>query len=107
MSNLHSDLEAETALAGQWFDHLRRQSKSRLGVPVAILIAVTCAIMFYYTVVADWQAAVFWVAIVAAIALYDFFVVPRTPRGRLYREELLRMVDTGRALSGESGRIAA
>lgn len=32
MSALHSDLEAETALAGQWFDHLRRQSKSRLGV---------------------------------------------------------------------------
>src|SRR5471032_2501791 len=32
MTNLHSDLEAETALAGQWFDHLRRHSKSRLGV---------------------------------------------------------------------------
>ncbi|CAN5179875.1 Zn-dependent hydrolase [soil metagenome] len=32
MSNLHSDLEAETALAGQWFDHLRRHSKTRLGV---------------------------------------------------------------------------
>ena len=32
MTDLHSDLEAETALAGQWFDHLRRHSKSRLGV---------------------------------------------------------------------------
>ena len=29
---LHSDLEAEAALAGQWFDHLRQHSKSRLGV---------------------------------------------------------------------------
>ena len=29
---LHDDLTAETALAGQWFDHLRRHSKSRLGV---------------------------------------------------------------------------
>jgi beta-ureidopropionase / N-carbamoyl-L-amino-acid hydrolase len=32
MSNLHSDLAAETALAGQWFDHLRRHSQGRLGV---------------------------------------------------------------------------
>jgi len=32
MSNLHSDLEAEAALAGRWFDHLRAHSKSRLGV---------------------------------------------------------------------------
>jgi len=32
MSNLHSDLQAETALAGQWFDHLRRHSQSRLGI---------------------------------------------------------------------------
>src|SRR5258706_8630425 len=32
MSNLHSDLTAETARAGEWFDHLRRHSKSRLGV---------------------------------------------------------------------------
>ena len=28
----HSDLLAEAALAGQWFDHLRAHSKSRLGV---------------------------------------------------------------------------
>ena len=32
MADLHSDLEAETTLAGQWFDHLRHHSKSRLGV---------------------------------------------------------------------------
>jgi N-carbamoyl-L-amino-acid hydrolase len=32
MADLHSDLEAETILAGQWFDHLRLHSKSRLGV---------------------------------------------------------------------------
>lgn len=32
MADLHSDLGAETALAGQWFDHLRRHSRSRLGV---------------------------------------------------------------------------
>jgi N-carbamoyl-L-amino-acid hydrolase len=32
MTGLHSDLEAETALAGQWFDHLRLHSKGRLGV---------------------------------------------------------------------------
>jgi N-carbamoyl-L-amino-acid hydrolase len=32
MSALHRDLEAETALAGRWFDHLRRHSRSRLGV---------------------------------------------------------------------------
>ncbi len=31
-SNLHSDLSAEAALAGQWFDHLRAHSKGRLGV---------------------------------------------------------------------------
>lgn len=31
-SNLHSDLLAEAALAGQWFDHLRQHSKGRLGV---------------------------------------------------------------------------
>ncbi len=32
MADLHSDLEAETTLSGQWFDHLRRHSRSRLGV---------------------------------------------------------------------------
>jgi N-carbamoyl-L-amino-acid hydrolase len=32
MTPLHSDLEAEIALAGRLFDHLRRHSKSRLGV---------------------------------------------------------------------------
>ncbi|WP_428658646.1 Zn-dependent hydrolase [Reyranella sp.] len=32
MSNLHSDLQAEAAQAGQWFDHLRRHSQGRLGV---------------------------------------------------------------------------
>jgi len=32
MATLHNDLDAETALAGQWFDHLRRHSKTRLGV---------------------------------------------------------------------------
>lgn len=32
MSNLHDDLEPETALAGQLFDHLRKKSKGRLGV---------------------------------------------------------------------------
>lgn len=32
MSILHSDLSAEAALAGRWFDHLRRHSKGRLGV---------------------------------------------------------------------------
>jgi N-carbamoyl-L-amino-acid hydrolase len=32
MSNLNSDLQVETGLAGEWFDHLRRHSKSRLGV---------------------------------------------------------------------------
>jgi hypothetical protein len=26
------DLEPEVALAGQWFDHLRQHSRSRLGV---------------------------------------------------------------------------
>ena len=33
--------------------------------------------------------------------------MPEIPDLEGYREELLRMVDTGRALSGESGRIAA
>ncbi len=32
MAALHDDLDTETALAGQWFDHLRQHSKSRLGV---------------------------------------------------------------------------
>ena len=32
MTALHSDLEAETALGGRLFDHLRLHSKSRLGV---------------------------------------------------------------------------
>jgi beta-ureidopropionase / N-carbamoyl-L-amino-acid hydrolase len=32
MPDLHLDLQPEVALAGQWFDHLRQHSKSRLGV---------------------------------------------------------------------------
>ena len=32
MPDLHLDLEPEVALAGQWFDHLRQHSRSRLGV---------------------------------------------------------------------------
>lgn len=32
MTDLHGDLGAETALADEWFDHLRRHSRGRLGV---------------------------------------------------------------------------
>jgi beta-ureidopropionase / N-carbamoyl-L-amino-acid hydrolase len=32
MADLHSDLETETTLAGQWFEHLRTHSRGRLGV---------------------------------------------------------------------------
>lgn len=32
MTELHRDLDPETALAGQWFEHLRTHSKGRLGV---------------------------------------------------------------------------
>ncbi len=32
MPDLSSDIQAEALLAGQWFDHLRRHSRSRLGV---------------------------------------------------------------------------
>lgn len=32
MTDLHSDLDPETALAGRWFEHLRTHSRGRLGV---------------------------------------------------------------------------
>lgn len=70
--------------------NLPRPIKARFGVPVAIFVSAACAIMFYYTALSNLGAFAFWVGLVVAIALYDHFVVPRTKRGAMYRQELLR-----------------
>ena len=41
-------------------------------------------------VATSWKPSLTWFAIVAAVVLYDMFIVPRTKRGKFYRAQVLR-----------------
>jgi amino acid transporter len=62
----------------------------RFGVPIAVFLLIYTALIAYGIYKLDWKAFVTWAAIVAVVALYDKFVVPRTTRGKFYREQVMR-----------------
>jgi hypothetical protein len=69
---------------------LDRPLTVKYGVPLAVFLLVYTALIGIGIFTLDWKAAGTWIAIVAAVALYDKFVVPRTKRGGFYREQVLR-----------------
>lgn len=69
---------------------LERPLVARLGTPLAVFLLVVTAITGIAIAATDWAAALTWVALVLVVVLYDMVVVPRTKRGALYREQLLR-----------------
>jgi amino acid transporter len=69
---------------------LDRPLTVRFGMPIAIFLLVYTALIAYGIYELDWKAFMTWVAIVAVVALYDQLVVPRTTRGKFYREQVMR-----------------
>lgn len=69
---------------------LDRPVVSRFGTPLAYAMLVVTAVIGVAIAATDWVAALTWVALVVAVVLYDMVVVPRTKRGALYRQQLLR-----------------
>jgi amino acid transporter len=69
---------------------LDRPLVARFGTALAVFLLVVTAIIGVAIAATDWAAALTWVALVVIVVLYDMVVVPRTKRGALYREQLLR-----------------
>ena len=69
---------------------LDRPLTVRFGVPLAVFLLVYTALIAYGIFKLDGKAFMSWVAVVAAVVLYDKFVVPRTKRGGFYREQVMR-----------------
>ncbi|MGE0840968.1 APC family permease [Pseudonocardia sp.] len=69
---------------------LDRPLVARFGTPLAVFLLVVTAIVGIAIAATDWVAAATWAALVVIVVLYDMFVVPRTERGALYRQQLLR-----------------
>jgi amino acid transporter len=69
---------------------LERPVKSRFGVPLAIALIVGAGLMAYGVLKAYPAPSYVWFGLVAAVALYDYFIVPRTARGKRYRQAVLR-----------------
>ncbi len=70
--------------------NLDRPLTVRFGVPLAVFLLIYTAIIGYGIFSLDWKAFTSWVVVVAVVALYDRFVVPRTKRGSFYREQVMR-----------------
>jgi amino acid transporter len=69
---------------------LDRPVMVRFGVPVAWFLVVYTALISYGIYDLDHKAFLTWIAVVVGVVLYDKFVVPYTPRGRFYREQVTR-----------------
>ncbi|SHK43339.1 L-asparagine transporter [Pseudonocardia thermophila] len=69
---------------------LDRPLVAKLGTPLAVFLLVVTALIGIAIAAADWSAVATWAALVVVVVLYDMFVVPRTKRGALYRQQLLR-----------------
>jgi len=70
---------------------LDRPLRVRLGVPMAGFLVVYTALIAYGVFKLNAKAFITWIIVVAAVVLYDKFVVPRTSRGRFYREQVTRL----------------
>ena len=69
---------------------LERPVVSRFGSVLAVLLIVAAGLMAYGVLKAYPTPSYVWFGLVAAVALYDYFVVPRTPRGKRYRDAVLQ-----------------
>jgi amino acid transporter len=69
---------------------LDRPLTVKYGVPLAWFLLAYTALIAIGLAWDDLKTWVIWVGIVAVVALYDKFVVPRTKRGGFYREQVLR-----------------
>lgn len=69
---------------------LDRPLTSRWGTPLAAVMLVGTAIIAISIIKDSWKPSLTWFAVVAAVVLYDMFVVPHTKRGGFYRTQVLR-----------------
>lgn len=69
---------------------LDRPLTSKFGTPLAIFLLCYTGVIGASIVATTWKPSLTWFAIVAAVVLYDMFVVPRTKRGKFYRAQVLR-----------------
>ncbi|KWW97682.1 amino acid permease [Carbonactinospora thermoautotrophica] len=67
-----------------------RPLTAKYGVPIAVFLLIYTGLIAYGIFTLDWKAAASWVVVVAVVALYDKFIVPRTKRGSFYRAQVLR-----------------
>ena len=69
---------------------LDRPLVSKHGVPVAIFLLVFTVVIAGSIVATSWKPALTWFVLVTVVVSYDMFVVPKTKRGKFYREQVLR-----------------
>jgi amino acid transporter len=69
---------------------LERPIVARFGTPIAWFLLIYTAAIAVSIVQTAWKPSMTWFALVAAVVLYDVFVVPRTKRGSFYRQQVLR-----------------
>lgn len=69
---------------------LDRPLTAKYGTPIAIFMLVTTGVIAASIIKTTWKPSLTWMALVAAVVLYDMFVVPRTKRGKFYRSQVLR-----------------
>lgn len=69
---------------------LERPLEVRFGTPIAAGLLIFTGLIGYAIYQTNHKAFLVWCAIVAAVVLYDWFVVPRTSRGKFYRTQVLR-----------------
>ena len=100
------ELKADPSIGYLWaiclfigfvFDAPAKQPDLILATIAIFLMAYT-ALIAYGIYKLDWKAFLTWVAIVAVVALYDQLVVPRTQRGKFYREQVMRKRTTAARL---------
>ena len=69
---------------------LDRPITAKFGTPLAWFLLIYTGVIAVSIIYTSWKPSLTWFAIVAAVVLYDMFVVPRTKRGKFYRAQLLR-----------------
>jgi hypothetical protein len=69
---------------------LDRPLTSKFGTPLAYFLLAYTGVIGGSIVATTWKPSLTWFAIVAAVVLYDMFVVPHTKRGKYYRAQVLR-----------------
>lgn len=69
---------------------LERPLEVKFGTPIAAGLLAFTAVIGWAIFESNHKAFLVWCAIVAAVVVYDWAIVPRTPRGKFYRTQVLR-----------------